>query len=362
MADRHVSCVDTSTHSMTSHAVQVGDSVLTLRDMVPDDVTAVLALHKHVFGPGADARWFAWKYGQESNQGRGRAIGAWHDGQLVAYCGGLPRTLRLRNTNLRGLQIGDVMVHPAWRGILSRRGPFFQVLKRFYDSQIGGASSRPFELGFGFPNERHLRLAVLLGLLRDSGEIQSLRWNSLPVSNFRLPWFWRWQPLQPSHPHFDRKINAAWKRMQADLPQVILGQRDAAYIRWRYIDRPSENSSHEETTVRYHLFELRYAWSNISSGIAVLDLASPTPHWLDWVGTVALMPLAGQACRMEAARAGASELMAWASAAVVNLLVDSDIQSREVCAGLGIPTTSDVGSQDMAGLQWWLTGGDTDFL
>ena len=163
MADLNVSSVDASTRSVTSHSVQVGDTTLTLRDMAPDDVTAVLALHEHVFGPGADARWFAWKYGQGLSQGRGRAIGAWHDGQLVAYCGGLPRTLRLHNTNLRGLQIGDVMVHPAWRGILSRRGPFFQVSKRFYDSQIGATDSRPFELGFGFPNERHLRLAVLLG-------------------------------------------------------------------------------------------------------------------------------------------------------------------------------------------------------
>ena len=83
---------------------------------------------------------------------------------------------------------------------------------------------------------------------------------------------------------------------------------------------------------------------------------------LDWVGTVSLMPLASQACRMEAACAGASELMAWASASVAALLEHSDIEKREVCAGLGIPTTSDVGSQDMAGLQWWLTGGDTDFL
>ena len=362
MADLNVSSVDASTHSVTSHSVQVGDSTLILCDMVHDDVTAVLALHEHVFGPGADARWFAWKYGQEPNQGRGRAIGAWHDGQLVAYCGGLPRTLRLHNANLRGLQIGDVMVHPAWRGILSRRGPFFQVSKRFYDSQIGAADSRPFELGFGFPNERHLRLAVLLGLLRDGGLIQSLRWSGLPPLNFRLPWFWRWQPLLPSDPQFDRKVNAAWKRMQADLPDVILGQRDAAYMRWRYVDRPRENSPHAETTPRYHLFELRYAWSNVSSGIAVLDLASATPHWLDWVGAVGLMPLVSRACRVEAARVGANEMMAWVSPPVATVLAQSDIRSREVCAGLGIPTTSDVGAQNMAGMQWWLTGGDTDFL
>lgn len=362
MADLNVSSVDASTHSVTSHSVQVGDSTLTLRDMVPDDITAVLALHEHVFGSGADAHWFAWKYGQGLSQGQGRAIGAWHDGQLVAYCGGLPRTLRLHNTNLRGLQIGDVMVHPAWRGILSRRGPFFQVSKRFYDSQIGAADSRPFELGFGFPNERHLRLAVLLGLLHDGGVIKSLRWICLPASSFRLPWFWRWQPLLASDPHFDRKVNAAWKRMKAELPHVVLGQRDATYMRWRYVDRPSEDSEHGKTIPRYHFFELRYAWSNTSTGIAVLDLASAIPHWLDWVGAVGLMPLVSRACRVEAARVGANEMMAWASPPVATVLAQSDIRSREVCAGLGIPVGSDLKSHNIADTQWWLTGGDTDFL
>ena len=348
--------------SVTAHSVQVGESVLTLRDVTPGDVGAVLALHIHVFGPGADTSWFAWKYGQGPDQGQGLAIGAWHDGQLVAYCGGLPRTLRLRNHNLRGLQIGDVMVHPAWRGILSRRGPFFQVSKRFYDSQIGAASSHPFELGFGFPNERHLRLAVLLGLLRDGGVIECLHWSSLQTAGSRLPWGWLWRPLPTSSPRFDRAVNAAWKSMQAELPDVILGQRNAAYLRWRFVDRPSAVDPYLKETSRYHFFELRRPWSHVASGIAVMDLKSTTPHWLDWVGPLALMPLASRTCRMEAAGAGAASLMAWASSAVASQLADSDIQRREVCAGLGIPASSNLGSQDVSGTRWWLMGGDTDFL
>lgn len=348
-------------HSATSLAVQVGESTLTLRNVLPSDIQAVLALHTEVFGSGADVSWFDWKYGQSPNQGQGRAVGAWHDRQLVAYCGGLPRTLWLRNTNLRGLQIGDVMVHPAWRGILSRRGPFFQVSKRFYDSQIG-TPDKPFELGFGFPNERHLRLAVLLGLLHDGGVIESLLWSSLPAASFRLPWHWRWQPLAPSSPRFDRAVNAAWTSMQTELPGVMLGQRDSAYFRWRYADRPNTSRANADRTPRYRFFELRSLWQRTSSGIAVMELKPTTCHWLDWVGPARLMPLVSHACRIEAACAGASALTAWASSAVAGHLMHSDIQHREVCAGLGIPASSDLGPHDMADMQWWLMGGDTDFL
>lgn len=347
---------------MAVHTVQVGEFTLTLRDVTPDDMAAVLTLHTHVFGPGSDARWFAWKYGQAPNQGRGQAVGAWHGEALVAYCAGLPRTLWQHSKSLRGLQIGDVMVHSAWRGILTRRGPFFQVSKRFYDSRIGAAHSHPFELGFGFPNERHLRLAVLLGLLRDGGVIQSLHWSSLQAASSRWPWYWRWQPLAASSTRFDQAVDSAWKSMLAQVPSLILGQRDAAYLRWRYVDRPSASSPHVQTICSYHFFELRRPWSSTPAGIAVLDLRSPTAHWLDWVGPVALMPLVSRACRIEAARAGATELTAWASPAVAHQLADSGIKRRAVCAGLGIPASSDLRPQDVPGLRWWLMGGDTDFL
>jgi hypothetical protein len=344
---------------MISQKVQMGEFVLTLRDVIPDDVNDVLMLHGLVFGSDVDSRWFEWKYGQGSDQGRGLAIGAWHEGQLVAYCGGLPRELRLHNQNLCGLQIGDVMVHPKWRGVLGRRGPFFQVSKHFYDSHIGASNNRPFELGFGFPNDRHLRLAVLLGLLRDGGAIESLHWSSLPAQHCRLPWFWRWQALLPTDLQFDQKVNAAWRRMQPDVDQVIAGQRDATYVRWRYIDRPRALVPNAKETVGYKFFELRYAWRKMGSGIAVMDLNSRTPQWLDWIGSTALMPVASYACRIAAAQAGAHELVAWASRAVAEKLAHTDILGRTVCAGLGIPTSSIIEPQ---GTGWWLMGGDTDFL
>lgn len=344
------------------HTVQVGEFTLTLRDVLPGDMAAVLALHTRVFGPDVDAQWFAWKYGQGPLQGHGQAVGAWHGDELIAYCGGVPRTLWRQGQRVRGLQIGDVMVHPARRGILTRHGPFFHVCKHFYDSRLGPEPQRPFQLGFGFPSDRALRLPVLLGLLRDGGVNEALHWDTTASEALRLPWSWRWQALLPADLRFDRAVNAAWQSMRAQTGSLTLGQRDAAYLRWRYIERPNAAGTRDGAPPRYRFFALHRPWSATPAGIAVLDLRSTSAHWLDWVGPVELMPLASRACRLEAGRAGASELTAWASLAVAQQLEHSDIVRREVCAGIGIPSASDLKPQDVPGLRWWLMGGDTDFL
>lgn len=347
---------------MTADAVQVGEFALTLRDILPSDRDAVVALHTLVFGPDVDTRWFEWKYGQAATQGHGQAVGAWHGSELIAFCGGVPRTLWQHSRSQHGLQLSDVMVHPGWRGILTRHGPFFHVSQRFYNSRLGPAPSHPFQLAFGFGSEIHVRLAVLVRLGWDVGAIEMLHWSAARVALPALPWTWRWQEILPTEAHFDRAVNAAWQAMLARSSDLTLGQRDAAYLRWRYAGRPNAAGTAVKTTARYRFFALRRPWSNKPSGIAVLDLRASSAHWLDWVGPVGLMPLACQACRVEATRAGATELTAWASPAVAQQLADTGITQREVCARLGIPSASDLKPQELPAMRWWLMGGDTDFL
>ena len=342
----------------------IGGHSMTLRDVTQADMLEVVSLHQRVFGSSVDAHWFAWKYGGGPGEGQGQGVGAWHEGHLVAFCGGLPRKLWRQNESLRGMQIGDVMVHPSWRGILTRRGPFFHVSKRFYDSRIGAKPGKPFQLGFGFPSQRHLRLAIMTGLLHDAGVIESLHWPTWDATGPDLPWSWLWRPLMPANKRFDRVISDAWRSMLATArsKRLTLGQRDAAYLRWRYVDRPDETAPGTDKIFRYRFFELRRPWSFTPVGVAVLDLRSPSAQWLDWIGPVEFMLAASQACRIEAARAGATELTAWASAAVIDRLAQSGYERRMVCAGLGVPVASDLLPEEVPRLQYWLMGGDTDFL
>ena len=346
---------------MSSCQVQVGEFALTLRDVMPGDQEAVTALHTLVFGPAADAAWFAWKYGAATEQGQGQAIGVWHDADLIAYCGGLPRTLCQHGKRRNGMQIGDVMVHPQWRGILSRRGPFSQVSKTFYDSRLGTEQSRAFQLGFGFPNARHLRLAVTLGLLHDGGEMECLHWRVDPMGMDSLPWSWKWQTLDPSSERFANSVNDAWTVMRASAQALSIGQRDAAYLRWRFAQRPPDVGT-PAAAARYRFFALHRRWSRTCAGVAVMDLRGGSAHWLDWVGPLQLMPVANLACRLEAIRAGAAELTAWASAAVAEQLAGTGITQRELCAKIGIPCASDLKPEEVSALRWWFMGGDTDFL
>ena len=352
----------TSAAEVARLTVRIGEADLTLRDLRSGDASAVLTLHEQVFGAGVDARWFAWKYEQDSGQGQGQALGAWSGDTLIAYCGGLPRTLWQQGKTLRALQMGDVMVHPAWRGILTRRGPFFHVTREFHSSRVGATPQHPFALGFGFPNLRHLRLGAMLGLMHDDGVMESLHWNTTPSPAPGLPWSLRWREVAASGTDLERSVNSAWQAMRAQASELTLGQRDGAYMRWRYIDRPTPPDTRDTGMPRYRFFELHRLWSHAPLGVAVLDLRTPSAHWLDWIGPVQWLAVACRACRLEAARAGATTLTAWASRAVAGALENSDIVRREPCAGLAISTASDLGAQSAVGLNWWLMGGDTDFL
>ena len=347
---------------VADQTVRIGEQTLTLREITPNDRQAVLALHTMVFGPEVDSAWFAWKYGQQPGQGYGQAAGMWCDGELIAFCGGLPRVLWQKDKPLHGMQMGDVMVHPQWRGILTRRGPFFHVTKSFHSSRLGSPPTHPYQLGFGFPNDRALRLPVKLGLVWDAGVIESLHWKTALPTELHLPWLWRWRELFTTDPAFDQKVSTAWQTMQSNLGNLTVGQRDARYLRWRYVNRPASCGAAPQSAARYRFFELRRVWSAKPVGVAVLDLRSTSAHWLDWVGPVDLMPIASTACRIEAASAGATELTAWASLEVAKQLDETNIARREICAGLGVSADSDLQPDHLAGLRFWLMGGDTDFL
>ena len=165
-------------------ALRLGDHLFQLRATGPDDAPDVLALHRRVFGSGATEAWYRWKYGTEASQGHGIGEGAWCAGRLVAFCGGLPRDLHWAGQIRPGLQVGDVMVDPDWRGLLTRRGPFFQVSSALY----GRAGEMPGHgrVAFGFPNERHLHLALRLALVWPGGPMRGLAWTARPART--RPW------------------------------------------------------------------------------------------------------------------------------------------------------------------------------
>jgi hypothetical protein len=225
------------------------------------------------------------------------------------------------------------------------------VSKAFYDGHVG--VEREHALAFGFPSERHLRLAVKLDLLRDGGSIDVLSWEpQQPLAP--LGSRWRWQRLDPADASFDTAIAQASERMRSDpaCTSLLVGERGPAYVRWRFFERPGR---------RQAAFALRRAWSRNVVGVAILELVQPTAQWLDWIGSPADMPHAWRGCMAEAQGAAANSLGMWASPAVTQSLAGTG--ARHIATTpLGIPSRSALTEGELARTRWWLTGGDTDFL
>lgn len=334
---------------LASKSLSIAGHDMVVRDLTPGDMADVLDLHRLVFGGDASAQWYEWKY----RLGQGEAVGVWCGNDLIAHCAGLPRTFLHQGVPRLDLQIGDVMVAPQWRGILTRQGPFFHASNGLYASRLG--KNRPYAVGFGFPNARHLRLAVKSGLSWDAGVLHELQWDLKNVKEASTR-FWRIEPVSAQAPGFLQVVETSWLRMQKDIQNWSIGDRSSRYVQWRYAQRPQTSPI---------FVQVRRPWRLKPEGVAVMAPVVPgqAVHWLDWIGPVSLMPLASQACRRVASAMGASGLVTWASSAVESVLGDSDgcSSSTEIC-GIGVPVASALDEPDVAQLNWWFMSGDTDFL
>lgn len=328
--------------------IEVAGERLLVRDLAAEDRAAVLALHADVFGGAASPAWYDWKY----VQGGGQAVGVWQGHRLIAHCGGTPRAYRVHHRPVSTLQIGDVMVASQWRGVLTRHGPFFHVSQALYASRLG--AEKRFGIGFGFPNERHLRLAVKSGLSWDAGRVHELQWSALDPRGWG-GWRWRRELLALGSEAQEAATEAGWHKMSTDMQSLSVGVRSAAHLRWRYTLRPQSV---------HHVLALRSRWSREVLGIAVLGSphADGVVHWLDWVGPLRLMEVASRMCRAFVSELGGARLVTWASAAVEQHLMGSGFVSAGTVAGIGVPVASDVAADDVPSLNWWFMSGDTDFL
>lgn len=337
--------LDPRTTTGVSHTVcQIGGHAYRLAETGPADEAAVARLFSRCFEGNPSPGWYAWKY----DALHGQALGLWSEGgELVAHYGGFPRTLLWKGDTVPTIQIGDVMVAPELRGLLTRKGPFYQVCSRFFDSRVG--EGKRFRLAFGFPNARAIRLGVALNLYHDAGVIHQVSWPSLQG---RLPLGWRWTPVAPGK-DLERQMARAWLSMSRDFSGYVLGVRDADFIHRRFLNRPDRE---------YRIFCLRrWPLGNVVA-VAVMHIEPGRAELLDVVGARPAFATVVRAAAAEAARAGASSLTAWASPAVLDALRGTNPHVTGLAAHLAVAKVSDLTAVAVAAAPWWWMGGDTDFL
>ncbi len=306
----------------------------------PADESELLALFSKAFGFDMPQTLWCWKYQGLDSSG----VLARRDGQVVAFYGGIPRTVSLFGSPATAVQIGDAMVAPEERGVLTRRGPFFLAASHYLRHRVG--AGKPFPLAFGFPSQRAYRLGERLGLYAKVGEIMRIDWPALEA---------RPNPLLRTRP-FDAAMGAAadrlWLEMAAALSRQIVGVRDFSYLKRRYLGHP---------TVSYRVFMVSGRISARPFGIIVVRDDGEELELVDVAAPPERLAALVKIVRRLAFNLGKPRAYTWITAQNAPLFAG---ESGAVSpTGIVVPALN--WNQGIAPAKidgrWWLMAGDTDF-
>lgn len=298
-------------------------------------------LFKASFGRSLSSSLWRWKYRDTERQG----VGAWKDDQLQAFYGGMPRAISYFGQSAKALQISDAMVHPSQSDPFARNAPFHMAAATFAEQQLG--DGRPHLVDFGFSESRHLSQIEALGLSEQVDAMTEMRWPALsgvPV----LRTFAR--PLDESNAAI---VDRLWMEMKRALQTSIVGVRDWAYVRSRYLMHPRQP---------YSVLLVRRRFNGAAVGILVLrDRQEQGVELVDFVAPPERFPELLDVGRRFAGKLGRSEVFTWITVSHVNLLAPAG--GRQVALDLTIPAniwSPGPRPQELRG-HWWLMAGDAGF-
>jgi SAM-dependent methyltransferase len=317
-----------------------------LRLLEKNQAPDMLALFKQTFGHSMTPSMWHWKYGA----GRGRAIGVWHGDQLIAHYGGMGRNILYFGQPQAAVQIGDVMVDSAERGILTKKGPFFLMAATFLERYIG--YGKPYLLGFGFPNERAMKVAERQGLYAETAHMSEIEWQPLA----RTPqWLTRLHVVDSSNINdvwIATAIAQCWRSMAADLEEALVGVRDWIYLRDRYLSHPHQH---------YQVVLVINRFGRKVRGVLVLRHTAEGCEITDLVSPLKEIPLLITHARRIAGMSGHHRLSCQITENFASYFVATGgiKQALPIC----IPANAWSAGPVVETLRnrWWLMSGDMDF-
>jgi hypothetical protein len=298
-------------------------------------------LFEAAYGYRIDPRLWRWKYRSATRPG----MGAWRDGKLVGFYGAMPRSTLFFGQPVSTVQIGDVMVHPGERGVMTRSGPFQIAASTFIDRSVG--YGRPHLFGFGFPTDKALQVAQKLGLYERVDQMTELTWPAADSWAARLL---RVEKLMPQH---RASVERLWQSMAHDFRASILGVRDADYISERYQEHP---------TVSYECLLVRKLLTGADQGLVVLrSIDQGQFEVMDLIGPRHSFPALVAAAQRWVWRNGANRLRAWVTASHADLLAATSPAATPMDLMVPANVWSPGPSADELRGRWWLMAGDSDF-
>lgn len=306
----------------------------------------VKPLFESSFETSFDASVWQWKY----SAGRGRAVCARASGELVAHYGGAPRDILYFGEASKAIQICDVMVLPQYRSFVSRDTLFFKTAATFLEQQVGNCAEHL--LGFGFPNQRVLRMARRLGLYDVTDSFIEIHY---PLGVEGVHSEYEIVPFDLFAQEATLTVDGLWAEMAKGLQDAIVGRRDWAYWHYRYCTHPAWARG------IYKCVALRSKADEQIKAVFLLKEQDRARLLMDIVGAVAQFPAYLEVLRNTLAADNIALLCRATRAQAPKLdLVDTHWQVLEIEIPCNIWTRGPSAEQLQGA--WWLTAGDMDFL
>lgn len=314
-----------------------------IRTLEKNQVPEMLGLFKKTFGHGMTPTTWQWKYGSNS----GHEIVIWSEHRLIGHYGGIQRDILLFGEPQIAVQISDVMVDISERGFLTKKNPFFLMTATFLERYIG--YGKPCLIGFGFPNERHMKVAERHGLYGEVEKMVEISWP--PLS--RLPqWLTRLTLVnQIDDALVTLVINDCWQQMANDLQNAIVGVRNWDYLQHRYLNHPNQH---------YQVVLVKNRFSKRIRGVLVLRQDADECELVDIVSALAEIPLLIMHARRLAGINHAKRVFCLITDNFARHFATPDCQKRSL--NISIPTNIWGAGPSTESLKnnWWLMSGDTD--
>ena len=302
---------------------------------------AWMSLFEKAFGYRMAEPLWRWKYRHNPLPG----MGAWRDGELVAFYGGMSRDVIYSGKREGALQIGDVMTRPDERGVMTRTGPFQLAASTFIERTSG--YGMPTLFGYGFPTDKALKVAERQGLYQQVDQMMELSWGPADAFAGAL------DSVEELTPRHEDAVNALWLAMAAAMTASAVGVRDWGYLADRYQLHPVN---------RYQCLLVKHRITRAPKGVLVLrDRGDDGIEVLDLVGDPAYWPHLIRTARRFAMSNGRQRAYLWTTRSHVPMLATTgpDIRELELMVPANVWTPGPP-AEELQG-KWWLTGGDTDF-
>ncbi len=304
----------------------------------PGDEIGIITLFEEIFGREMSLREWAWKYTRDGSRKVYSSVAISDSDKIVAHYGGMVHRMIYYGKEIKGLAIGDVMVHPKFRGV--------SLFKKIAAMVPEEAVKDGIVLGYGFPNERAMRLPEKLGLYEKVEDIFEANREANFTNNIAR-FIHKFFPMA----YDDSRIDALWESVKGEIKLGIV--RDREYLVWRYREHPF---------YKYELWGLKKRSGNKLTGLAVLRRDGERILIIDFVCSVDMIKILLQKIENYSYTSGMKTLTLWFPQYLKNKISETGFNINP--AGTCIPRTTHektLTKEDVAG-KFFYTMGDTDFL